>query len=110
MSATRDHVFARCGRVCVHCGAPATDIDHLIPIATDGGAGESAPFRCKLQSRWRWMAVSTPRRGVARFAPGPTVAILTPCGGCESVPAVLALRLAQTDRIGARESPLEANA
>jgi len=25
----RRQVFARYGRVCVHCGAPATDVDHL---------------------------------------------------------------------------------
>jgi len=29
-------VFARYGRTCVHCGAPATDIDHITPIGTGG--------------------------------------------------------------------------
>ena len=29
-------VFARYGRVCVHCGAPATDVDHLVPIGVGG--------------------------------------------------------------------------
>jgi 5-methylcytosine-specific restriction endonuclease McrA len=29
-------VFARYGPNCVHCGAPATDVDHLIPIAVGG--------------------------------------------------------------------------
>jgi len=33
---TREQVFARYGRVCVHCGAPATDIDHLTPIGAGG--------------------------------------------------------------------------
>ena len=35
--AIRRQVFARYGRVCHVCGAPATDIDHIIPIADDGG-------------------------------------------------------------------------
>ena len=35
--ATKRQVFARYGRSCVYCGAPATDVDHLIPIADDGG-------------------------------------------------------------------------
>jgi 5-methylcytosine-specific restriction endonuclease McrA len=29
-------VYARYGPNCVHCGAIATDIDHIVPIA-DGG-------------------------------------------------------------------------
>jgi 5-methylcytosine-specific restriction endonuclease McrA len=29
-------VFARYGRVRVHCGAPATDVDHLTPIGAGG--------------------------------------------------------------------------
>ena len=33
---TRELVFARYGRTPVHCGAPATDIDHLTPIAAGG--------------------------------------------------------------------------
>jgi len=32
----RELIFARYGRVCVHCGAPATDVDHLVPIAVGG--------------------------------------------------------------------------
>ncbi len=42
--ATREVVFARHGRVCVHCGDPASDVDHLIPIA-DGGTDELANLR-----------------------------------------------------------------
>jgi 5-methylcytosine-specific restriction endonuclease McrA len=39
-------VFARYGRVCVHCGAPATDVDHLVPIA-DGGDDSLANLSSK---------------------------------------------------------------
>jgi hypothetical protein len=42
--ATRRQVLARCGWACVHCGAPATDVDHLIPIA-DGGDDSLANLR-----------------------------------------------------------------
>jgi 5-methylcytosine-specific restriction endonuclease McrA len=34
---TRERVFARYGRVCHVCGAPATEIDHLISLAAGGG-------------------------------------------------------------------------
>jgi 5-methylcytosine-specific restriction endonuclease McrA len=37
-------VFARYGTVCVYCGAPATDVDHLLPIA-DGGDDSLANLR-----------------------------------------------------------------
>ena len=40
----RRQVFARYGRTCVHCGAPATDIDRLTPIA-DGGDVSLANLR-----------------------------------------------------------------
>jgi 5-methylcytosine-specific restriction endonuclease McrA len=42
--AIRLQVLARYGRVCIHCGAPATDIDHLVPIA-DGGTDELSNLR-----------------------------------------------------------------
>jgi hypothetical protein len=35
--AIRERVFARYGRVCVHCGAIATDVDHVVPITVGGG-------------------------------------------------------------------------
>lgn len=46
-------MFARYGRVCVHCGAPATDIDHLIPIGAGGdhAPGEPAALVRALQPR-----------------------------------------------------------
>jgi 5-methylcytosine-specific restriction endonuclease McrA len=31
-----EQVFRRYGRVCVHCGAPAVDVDHIIPINAGG--------------------------------------------------------------------------
>jgi hypothetical protein len=34
--AIRRRVFARYGKVCHVCGEPATDMDHLIPIAAGG--------------------------------------------------------------------------
>jgi 5-methylcytosine-specific restriction endonuclease McrA len=34
--AIRRQVFARYGDVCVRCGEPATDVDHLTPIAVGG--------------------------------------------------------------------------
>jgi 5-methylcytosine-specific restriction endonuclease McrA len=48
-------VFARYGRVCHVCGAPATDIDHLIPINA-GGDDSLANLRpaCARHNRgWR---------------------------------------------------------
>jgi HNH endonuclease len=42
--AMRRQVFARYGRTCVHCGAVATDVDHLIPIAA-GGTDELSNLR-----------------------------------------------------------------
>jgi 5-methylcytosine-specific restriction endonuclease McrA len=51
--AIRQRVFARHGRACVHCGAPATDIDHLTPIAV-GGDDSIANLRCARCNRgWR---------------------------------------------------------
>ena len=53
--ATRESVFARYGRACVHCGAPATDIDHLIPI--DAGGDDSLanlrPSCARCNRGWR---------------------------------------------------------
>ena len=37
-------MFRRYGCVCVHCGAIATDIDHIVPIA-DGGTDELSNLR-----------------------------------------------------------------
>jgi 5-methylcytosine-specific restriction endonuclease McrA len=53
--AIRVAVFARYGRVCHVCGAPATDIDHLIPINA-GGDDSLANLRpaCARHNRgWR---------------------------------------------------------
>ena len=42
--AIRRQVFARYGRTCHVCGAPAVDVDHLLPIA-DGGGDELSNLR-----------------------------------------------------------------
>ena len=49
-----DVVFAHYGRICHYCGEPATDIDHVIPIA-DGGNDSLANLRpsCARCSRGR---------------------------------------------------------
>ena len=39
-----EQVFARFGRTCWRCGAPATDVDHLTSIA-DGGSDYLANLR-----------------------------------------------------------------
>ena len=33
----RERVFALKGRTCVYCGNPATEVDHLDPVAAGGG-------------------------------------------------------------------------
>jgi 5-methylcytosine-specific restriction endonuclease McrA len=53
--ALRRQAFARYGRICWRCGAPATDVDHLTPINVGGddSLGNLRPSCARCNRGWR---------------------------------------------------------